>query len=259
MTTPIMAEQLLTRLTIEQIYGEERVETEMVVGPAFVALLSGANELTSLYNSETGDFWQLDHERQLAQKINKKEVQLFADNLSSEVAKFEAKIESLPEDQRALSMKRFEQLFERNNEQSATSVNKFIPQDRAGEFAGIPCQWYDMIAHQNSGDTLVGAACLADTSVIAQGQALTSFLSDLMDFSDTVKNADTGLIQFPAIDNLMPLASRHGMMAVKINYKPDPSNLRADIEVISVSTERHPIEQYQIPDGYRQQSFNESF
>lgn len=230
----------------------------MLISNTSVAFLTDSNELSSLYNSETGDLWLLDHEKQLAQQINRKEVQIFADRLASEVAKFEDSIASLPEDQRALSMKRFEQLFERANQRAAGQVDEFLPQDRAGEFAGIPCQWHNMVEHQGSGDNLVGAACLAETQFIAHGEALTSFFSDLVAFSHIVKNADTGPIQFPVIGNLMALPSGPGMMAIKISKSPDLSSLTAEMEVISVSTEPHSPVQHQIPDGYRKQRFSES-
>ncbi|MEH6563014.1 MAG: hypothetical protein V7713_16455 [Marinobacter sp.] len=253
-----MAEQLSTRLTIEQTYGEQRIRTVMVVGGASVAFLSDSNELSSLYNSETGDLWLIDHEHRQAQQINRKEVQIFADRLAIEVAKFEASIASLPDDERDLSMTRFEQLFERANQRAARQVDEFVPQDRAGEFAGISCQWHDMIEHQSTGDKLLGVACLAETHLVAQGQALTSFFSDLVAFSNIVKNADTGPIQFPVIGNLMALPSGPGMMAIKISNSPDLSSRKAEMEVISASTERHLSDQYQIPAGYRQQRFSES-
>jgi len=253
-----MAERPSTRLIIEQVYGEQRVRTVMVINNASVAFLSDSNELSSLYNSETGDLWLLDHERQLAQQINQKEVQIFADRLAVEVAKFEASIASLPDDERALSMKRFEQLFERANQKAARQVDEFLPQDRVGEFAGIPCQWHDMVEHQSTGDKLLGVACLAETHLIAQGQALTSFFSDIVAFSSIVKKADTGPIQFPVIGNLMALPSGPGMMAIKISNSPDLSGRKVEMEVISASTERHSSNQYHIPAGYRQQRFSES-
>lgn len=257
LATPVMAEQPSTRLTIEQIYGQQRVRTVMVIGSASIAFLSDSNKLSSLYNSETGDLWLLDHERQLAQQINRKEVQIFADRLAGEVAKFEASIASLPDDERALSMKRFEQLFEPANQRAARQVDEFLPQGRAGEFAGIPCQWHDMVEHQSTGDKLLGVACLAETQLVSQGQVLTSFFSDLVAFSDIVKNADTGPIQFPVMGNLMALPSGPEMMAIKISNSPDLSNRKAEMEVISASTELHSSDQYQIPAGYRQQRFSE--
>ncbi|WP_417514508.1 hypothetical protein [Marinobacter sp.] len=252
-----MAEPL-TRLTVEQVDGAQRIRTVMVIDEASVAFLADSGRLNSFYNSETGDLWLLDHERQLAQKINREEVQIFADRLANEVAKFEASIASLPEDEKVLAMKRFEQLFERANQRAAGQVDRFVPQDRAGEFAGIPCQWHDMIEHQNSGDKLVGIACLAETHIVAQGQALASFFSDLAAFSKIVKDADTGPIEFPVIGNLLALPSGPGMMAIKISNSPDFSNLRADMEVISASTESHSSVQHLIPKGYRKLRFSES-
>jgi len=226
----------------------------MVIGNDFVALLSEKNELDALYNSEAGNLWLLDHQRKVSQQINRKEIQIFADKLASEVAKFEDSIASLPESQRALSMKRFEQLFEPANRRSAGYVDEFLPQGRAGEFAGIPCQWHDMVELQSSGDKLVGAACLVETQVVAHGEVLSSFFSDMAVLSNIVKKADTGPIQFPLLGSM---SAEPGMIAMKVTYNPE-SEVTTGIEVLSVTTEAGSIGQYQIPNGYRQQRFSES-
>jgi hypothetical protein len=255
--SPVVAEQPLTRLIVEKISGNQSAKSIMVIGSDFVALLSEKNELNALYNSEAGNLWLLDHQRKVSQQINRKEVQIFADKLASEVAKFEDSIASLPESQRALSMKRFEQLFEPANRRSARHVDEFVPQGRAGEFAGISCQWHDMIEHQSSGDKLVGAACLVETRVVAQGQALDSFFSDMAVFSNIVKKADTGPIQFPLSGSMAVMSAEPGMMAMKVTYNPE-SEIVAGVEVLSVTTEIGSIGQYQIPQGYRQKRFSKS-
>ncbi|GGC59214.1 hypothetical protein [Marinobacter halophilus] len=254
--TPAMAEPPITQLTIEQTVGGERIKTRTMIGSAFVASVSENNQLNSLYDSDTKELWLLDHDRQVAQLISQTEVHLFADRLASEVAKFEASIACLPEEERDLSMLRFGQLFARAGKKAVSHVDDFVAQNIDGEFAGIKCQWHNLIAHHSDGDQLLGTACLANTEAFAHGPVLAAFFAELAEFFDIVEQADTGPIPFPVTGNPMALAAHQGMLAIKVIPNLELYSSEASMEVVSVSTEAHSRSEYQIPDSYRRSRFS---
>lgn len=253
---PVMAESPITLLTVEQATGETHTRTQTVIGSSFVASLSETDQLSSLFDSNTGELWVLDHDRQVAQLINRAEVQIFAERLASEVAKFEARIASLPEDERGLSLLRFEQLFERASKRAVGHVDDFVAQGTEGEFAGIKCQWHNMVEHHSNGDQLLGTVCLARTDAIANGAVLAAFFSELGELFDIVKNTDTGPIPFPVIGNPMALAANQGLMAIKVVPNPDRYSASAGMEVVTVLMETQAQRDYKLPDSYHRQGFS---
>ena len=256
---PIMADTPITQVITEQTVAGERVRTTTMIGDTFVASVSENNQLNSLYNSDTKELWLLDHDRQVAQLISQHEVHLFADKLAIEVARFEASIASLPAEDRDLSMLRLEQLFRRSGQRVVDHVDEFVAQNSEGVFAGITCQWYNLMAHHNDGDRLLGTACLAHTDAFANGATLAAFFAEIAEFFNIVEQADTGPIPFPATDNPMALAAHHGMLAMKVIPHPELDNLQAGMEVVSVSTEGHTRSEYLIPESYQRQRFSEFF
>jgi len=256
-----VAAESSVRLTVEEVYRGEGVTTSMVIGPAFVATLSNSNTLISLYDAETRNLWLLDHDRRLAQQINRTEVRIFANSLAREVAEFRASLATLPEDQRILSMERFQQLFDKSGYGDGyRGVDQFIPQNKTGEFAGVPCRWYDMLDSSRGDTRLLGAACLAESDAITNGKVLASYLTEVTTYFDIVKEADTGPVQFPVIGHWLGMPAKPGFVALKIQGNRGVANDQPELEVVSVSVESGSAsDDYRIPYDYRRQEFSDSF
>jgi len=135
-------------------------------------------------------------------------------------------------------------------------VDDFVAQGTEGEFAGIKCQWHDMVEHHRKGDRLLGTACLARTDAIANGAVLAAFFSELAELFDIAKNTDTGPIPFPVIGNPMALAAKRELMAIKVAPNPDLYHASAGMEVVTVLTETQAQGDYKLPDGYHRQGFS---
>ena len=252
-----VAEKPVTRIALEQTQGETSVKTSLLMGNDFIAYLSENDRLEFLYSSETRDLWLLDHDNQLAQLINETIIQDIANRLAIEVSKFRSSLASLPEKERDLSMKRFEQLFESSRKQAAIPADNFIDQKQSGEFASIQCQWHIMITQDDSGDRQLGTACLVKPDVFENGHVLASFLSEVSRFLDIIDEADTGPISFPSAGSPIAFATHKGLLAIKVIPDPEFGIPQTAMEVVSVSTESDPNSQYQLPDDYRRQRFDQ--
>jgi len=254
-----MAEQPMTQLTVEQKMGGQRVITFVAVGDGFVASLTEDRQLDWLFHSDRKELWILDHDLRVAQMVNRTEARIIADRLASAVAEFKASIASLPDDQRILSWKRFEQLFETANRGRIGSVDEFVPENRGEDFAGIHCEWHTMIAHLREGERVVGKACLAETEAIANGPTLAALFSEVTMFSATVKNADTGPVNPLDANDPVALAAGLNMIPLKVIPNLDLYSPDVGMEVISVAEKACARGNYRIPDEYQRKRLSDSF
>lgn len=248
-----------TRFEMRQTSGDLTASRYMVVRDQGIAFLAADGQVSSLFDRSGQILWMLDHSNRIAAQVSEDQVRGFLLRWNRELAAFEASLTALPEDQRALSRQRFEQLFARSAQQTeAARIDSFRPLDRQDRFGGITCRWHQMIREQDGEESLRGSACLAAAADLPGGVVLADLNRMLLAIFEVVKKTDTGPLKLPMTGDPMLMAAGPDLVALRVIHELSGGAPGVDLELVSVSTVTPDEALFRIPDGYRRQGLDGS-
>jgi len=174
-----------TRLTLElQIAGEHRTHY-VVLMEQQVHVYSDGGYLEGVYTTSSDTLHIHSASSGAAMRLNLNNAAKLAAQLSAEVVALEDSLATLTPEQQAVSRLRMAQLFNREGEVTAASVDMAV-ESGADEFIlGIACKGYSL----HSSGAMVGEACFAPADAVPHGAALADMLALMHDLYIALQEA----------------------------------------------------------------------
>ena len=184
-TLTVAAPSNATRLTLElQIAGEYSTHY-LVLMEQQVHVYSDEGYLEGVYTTSSGTLHIHSASDGAAMRLNRNNAAKLAAQLSAEVMALEDSLATLTPEQQAVSRLRMAQLFNREGEVAAASVDMAVEAGADESILGIACKGYLL----HSRGALAGEACFAPADAVPHGAALADMLALMHDLYTALQEA----------------------------------------------------------------------
>ena len=184
-TLTVAAPPNATRLTLELQIAEEYRTHYLVLMEQQVHVYSDEGCLEGVYTTSSDTLHIHSTSSGAAMRLNRNSAAKLAAQLSAEVMAMEDSLATLTPEQQVVSRLRMAQLFNREGEGTATSVDMAVESGADESILGIACKGYSL---HSSGAT-VGEACFAPAGAVPHGAALADMLALMHDLHIALQEA----------------------------------------------------------------------
>lgn len=184
-TLTVAAPSNATRLTLELHIAGEYSTHYLVLMEQQVHVYSDEGYLEGVYTTSSGTLHIHSASDGAAMRLNRNNAAKLAAQLSAEVMALEDSLATLTPEQQAVSRLRMAQLFNREGEGTATSVDMAVEAGADESILGIACKGYLL----HSRGALAGEACFAPADAVPHGAALADMLALMHDLYTALQEA----------------------------------------------------------------------
>lgn len=228
-----------TQLTMSDGAKEHAEHSVISVRNGKVAMQSASDNSLALYDSATGEFTHVDHDKRAYMVMDKQMMDQAAGQMSAMMKQMEAQLASLPAEQREAMMKMMPGIAGRMGAKDAAPQAKIEWTGKDDKVAGYHCK----LATITESDGDQSTACVAKPGELGMAdkdfEAVASMFRTMQSFAEQFSSE----AQMPSVDELggVPILLKDG-------HGGKTSRL------VKVSTDDLDAGLFSVPDGYTKQS-----
>ena len=230
-----------TVLDMQQQQGEQQRNFSLYLSQDSVANLNEQQQLQELYDRSTKTLYVLDYQQQNYRSFSLPKAKIYADALQAMFAKFEKKLEQLPESQRQKQTDRLNQFFN-GGKDGRLVKSQYTPTAQQGQYAGVYCDWYEIHEQQE----LKGRTCIANPSSIKNGTALLEMLQTMNEIYSLVIGSVQGKLHLNMPNN--PMAPLAKLGKIPLNIERQTSGL--EMQLVSVQEVSVETSIFSLPENF---------